>query len=71
MNFKKIFILFISLVFGVFFNNLFTSCSNKTKSSNSSSKIKNKEKTRVVPSIESIKDSILVSGMVLIPSCSN
>ena len=68
MNLKKIFILFISIIFCGLFSNFFISCSEKPKNLNSSVKSQIKEKTRVVSSIESIQDSILVSGMVLIPS---
>ena len=68
MNFNKILFLFVPLFFyGLLFNSLIN-CSEKTKRSNSSSKFQIKEKTRVVSSVESIEDSILVSGMVLIPS---
>ena len=68
MNLKRIFFLFVSLIFYGLFINSFISCSEKYKRSNSSPKSQLKEKTRVVSSVESIKDSILVSGMVLIPS---
>ncbi len=60
--------LFVSLFFYGFLFNSLINCSEKTKRSNSSSKFQIKEKTRVVSSVESIEDSILVSGMVLIPS---
>ena len=60
--------LFVSLFFYGFLFNSLINCSEKTKRPKSSPKFQIKEKTRVVSGVESIEDSILVSGMVLIPS---
>jgi len=68
MKLKKIFFLSIYLIFYGFLFKSFVSCSEKPKNSNSFPKSQIKEKTGIVSNIESIKDSILVSGMVLIPS---
>ncbi|MBN09670.1 MAG: sulfatase [Flavobacteriaceae bacterium] len=69
MKNKKKFLSLSIIFYGILFKSL-VSCFEISNKSNSDFHpvSQNKEKTRVVSSVKSIQDSILVSGMVLIPS---